>query len=384
MVKKMGRCRKNRSTGCLMLLFLTSFITLLVGIVWAFNSIEKDVIAMYGEPATSLSWLKRNQLSFQLYFSGANLFQDTNQQSEDYFFEILPGEAVGQIAYRMKMNQLIEDSELFKTYLIYKGYDRLVQSGLFKIKPEMNSVEIAEKIINPIPDKVRVIILPGWRAEEIAQNLDGFGMMINSDEFLSIINNPDLIQRPEQLSHLRSLEGYLAPGEYLVDREMTTKDFISLLLTKFTENIDPGLLTSLSEINLTIDQAVIIASMVEKEAVHVDEMPAIASVYLNRWHAGMKFDSDPTVQYAIGFNQDQSTWWTNPLSTNDLTIDSPFNTYIYIGLMPHPICNPGLNAIRAVATAPQTSFFYFRAKCDGGGYHNFSETYEQHLSFGCQ
>jgi len=132
------------------------------------------------------------------------LLVDQNKQSEDFYFEILPGETVGQIAYRLKMNGLIQDSETFNIFLIYKGYDRKVQSGFFLIKPEMNGIEIAEKITNPIPDKVRFIILPGWRVEEIGGILPNSGLDINPEEFLQLVRNPSSDWLPAGLQGVTS------------------------------------------------------------------------------------------------------------------------------------------------------------------------------------
>lgn len=115
----------------------------------------------------------------------------------------------------------------------------------------------------------------------------------------------------------------------------------------------------------------------------MSEMPLIASVFLNRLNGGIKLDSDPTVQYAIGYNPDSGTWWTNPLTLEDLQSTSPYNTYVYGGLPPGPIANPGLDALRAVAFPAQTPYYYFRATCDGTGKHVFSVTYEEHLGKEC-
>jgi UPF0755 protein len=97
----------------------------------------------------------------------------------------------------------------------------------------------------------------------------------------------------------------------------------------------------------------------------------------------MKLDSDPTVQYALGYNPDKKTWWTNPLSLQDLQIDSPYNTYLYMGLPPGPIANPSLTALQAVAFPAQTPYYYFRSACDGSGKHTFAETFEEHLQNEC-
>lgn len=375
--------KKNRLQSCLSILFIISIIGLIAGFAWLNVVVSNDVKLIYGESNPSLGFYKKFLYTSKLYFSKNNLLVDQNNQTEEYYFEILPGETVGQIAYRLRLNELIQDSKTFNDFLIYKGYDRKVQSGFFLIDPDMNGIEIAEKITNPIPDKVRFIILPGWRLEEIGSILPDSGLEINPEEFLQLARNPSPEWLPAEIQGVASLEGFLFPGEYLVDRKITTIDFLQLILNEFLENLNDEYLNAIEEKGLTLNQAIIIASMVEREAVVTDEMPMIASVFLNRYFIDMKFDSDPTVQYAVGYNINQTTWWTNPLSLNDLQFDSPFNTYLYNGLPPHAICNPGLNAIRAVAFATESPYYYFRAKCDGSGYHNFSETYEEHLGYEC-
>ena len=120
----------------------------------------------------------------------------------------------------------------------------------------------------------------------------------------------------------------------------------------------------------------------EREAIQDQEAPQIASVYLNRLKIGMKLDADPTVQYALGFNPVQATWWTNPLSTTDVA--SPYNTYFNPGLPPSPISNPSLNSLQAVAFPADTPYYYFRARCDGSGLHAFAATFEEHVANECQ
>ena len=151
----------------------------------------------------------------------------------------------------------------------------------------------------------------------------------------------------------------------------------------FETQVTPELRNGFITMGLDLCQAVTLASIVQREAVLEDEMPMIASVFYNRLNSGAVLASDPTVQYALGYNQSQSTWWTNPLSTQDLQIDSAYNTYIYPGLPPGPIANPGLAALRAVAFPAQTPYYYFRAACDGSGRHLFAETYEEHLKNAC-
>jgi UPF0755 protein len=128
---------------------------------------------------------------------------------------------------------------------------------------------------------------------------------------------------------------------------------------------------------------VTLASLVEREAVQNEEKPLIASVYLNRLRQEMKLDADPTVQYALGYNVVTQNWWTSPLTLIDLQVNSRFNTYLNTGLPPTPIANPGLDALRAVAFPSESNYLYFRARCDGSGFHEFAVTFEEHLANEC-
>ena len=178
-------------------------------------------------------------------------------------------------------------------------------------------------------------------------------------------------------------EGYLFPGLYPVERDISAESLVNILYQEFLLQITPELESKIANQGLTIHEAVILASIVEREAIIEDEMPLISSVFLNRLRNDMNLAADPTIQYALGFNRDQGTWWTNPLSLDDLKLPSSYNTYENPGLPPGPICNPSLNALQAVADPAQTSYFYFRAACDGSGSHLFSESFQEHLNNAC-
>jgi UPF0755 protein len=135
---------------------------------------------------------------------------------------------------------------------------------------------------------------------------------------------------------------------------------------------------------LSLYQAVTLASIIEKEAVIPEEGPMIASVFYNRLAVGMKLESDPTVQYAIGYVNETKTWWKNPLTANDLMVQSVYNTYQNPGLPHAPISNPGYSALYSVAFPETTNYYYFRAACDNSGKHVFSETFQEHLQNSCQ
>lgn len=378
--------RKNRSNfrPILLILFFAFFCGSLVGLLWIYQSVTSEIVSKYGEPSSDLNQINRLKYSYDLYRNGNDLLKVSLISQEGYVFEILQGESIGQIAFRLMDDRIIDNAEIFRVYLIYRGYDRFVQAGVFQIESGMNAIEIADKIINPTPELVPFTVLPGWRAEEIAASLPRSGLNIDPQAFLDLVSDPGGEWFLNDLFRTESLEGFLAPGEYVIHREIALPDFVRLLTNRFEEPISQEILDRISENGISLTEVVILASIVERESIISSEMPLIASVYLNRYSIGMKLDSDPTVQYALGFNQKQSTWWTNPLSLVDLQIDSPYNTYLYAGLPPGPISNPSLSAINAVVNPEQSSYYYFRAKCDGSGLHEFAESFEEHLQNGCQ
>jgi UPF0755 protein len=156
---------------------------------------------------------------------------------------------------------------------------------------------------------------------------------------------------------------------------------IDYLLRAFGDNFTPEMRQQAQDKGLTIFQVVTLASIVEREAVLDEERPLIASVYLNRLEAGMALDADPTVQYAMGYNELQERWWPtiyfDELQVENLTqYEHPYNTYRYPGLPPGPICSPGLASLKAVLEPDNTDYLFFVAKGDGS--HAFAKTLEEH------
>jgi UPF0755 protein len=176
----------------------------------------------------------------------------------------------------------------------------------------------------------------------------------------------------------RSLEGFLSPNTYRFMPDATAQDVIAAMLADFTTRFDQSYRDRARELGLTPYEVVIIASIVEREAVVAEERPTIAAVFLNRVRLGMRLEADPTVQYAIGYQEAEGRWWKTPLLLSDLRdTDSPYNTYMYAGLPPGPICSPGFAAIEAVLWPEDVDYLYFVARGDGS--HAFSRTFDEHL-----
>ncbi|MDP2964671.1 MAG: endolytic transglycosylase MltG [Pelolinea sp.] len=344
-----------------------------------------DITArLFGPPGLLLDNSNRILYSTKLFLNRDLLLTPYSSSGSDHLFIIKPGETAADVVEDLSNAKLIKAPEIFKDYLVYKGIDRLLQAGTFLLNPSMNPIEIAAAVYDANPQDVAFYFLAGWRAEEIAALLPTSGLKISIEDFLSLVHNP-----PKSLSafispEITSLEGFLSPGNYQVLKSVTVEELIRQLLMNFSNRLPTNYEVSLKKTGLSLDQAIILASIVEKETILPEEAPIIASVFINRLNAGMPLQSDPTVQYALGFSIEQKTWWKNPLTSEDLSIDSPFNTYLFPGLPPTPICNPKVTAISAVLNPADTDFIFFRAVCDGTGKHTFNSTYEDHLKAACE
>ncbi len=342
------------------------------------------VTADIGEPASGLNPVERAALSAYLTANRNALNTPAGTDATPIQFAVEPGENANTVAARLAEMGLVRDANLLKRYMRYKGLDDQIEAGNFSLSAAMTVPEVAVALTDAAPDEVSARLWEGWRIEQAADSLAAQPHLnVDREEFLRLTGAGD--QRSDSYSFLAdlpasaSLEGFLYPDTYRFLPGASTAEVLDRILSQFDSQVTTPMRTDAAAQGLTLYQVITLASIVEREAVHDDERPVIASVYLNRLHIGMKLDADPTTQYAIAT---PDNWWP-PLNFDPRTVDDPYNTYLYPGLPPGPIASPGLNSIRAVIYPAATGYFYFRAKCDGSQNHNFSVTYEEHLGYGC-
>jgi UPF0755 protein len=378
--------RKSRSLLpiiFILLLLAAVFIGVFLAANYAIN-LPANAAALYGEPSPLLSPWQELKLSAQLVWNQELLTQPAKSYPNEHDFTISIGESPDAIIQRLVAGGLIRDAEIMRTYLIYKGYDTRIQAGDFKLNTSMSAVEIAEELLDATPDKATFIVLPGWRLEEIAASLPTTGFNISPEEFLAFATNPPAtFTFTDGLPNGTALEGFFLPGSYEFPREADVFEIVTFMAIQYDTAVTAEMRDGFAAHGLSLRQAVTLASIVEREAVDESEQPVIASVFHNRLQAGMKLEADPTVQYALGYDQASENWWKSPLFLADLEVDSPYNTYLYAGLPPGPIANPTLSALQAVASPENTPYYFFRAACDGSGRHIFAETFEQHQANTC-
>ena len=345
------------------------------------TTIPAQAQRLYGPPAAWLSASQRLQYSAKLLWYDGLLTRPLDENGLEQTFFIEQGESVTSVAARLESVGLIRSGDAFRDYLIYAGLDTSMQAGEYRLTPALSIIDMARELQDATTNEVEFVILPGWRMEEIAASLPTSGLPITPEEFLSLVRAPRTDF--DFLDGATSLEGFLYPDTYVFARNTSVTELVDALVRNFAQRLQPEFYTGFEQQGLTVYQAVIVASIVEREAVRDEEKPLIASVYLNRIRIGMNLEADPTVQYALGLDPVTGAWWKSPLALSDLQYDSPFNTYLYGGLPPAPIANPSLDSLQAVAFPAETAYYFFRAKCDGSGYHAFAQDFQEHLNNAC-
>lgn len=294
-------------------------------------------------------------------------------------FEIKSGETAASVAENLEKLGVIKDAGAFRVLLRMQGIDTKLEAGSYELKRTMTPREIATALQRGRAPSVTVTIPEGWRAEEIAALMAAQGL-VDQEEFLRLVKSGEgfaqaFLPKPSAPS---GLEGYLFPDTYTFDTSSSNaRVVISRMLDNFGAKVGNDLQAAATASELgSLQNAVILASIVEREARIAEERPVIASVYSNRLNQDMKLDADPTVQYGMGYEKDRKTWW-RPLMQEDYKSQSPYNTYLNVGLPPGPVANPGVASIRAALAPAQTEFLFFVAKKDGS--HLFAQTFEEHV-----
>lgn len=364
----------------ILLLIGILLVCLVLVVVTGIRIIHEENIQLIGESDTDLASLQTLSYDVTFFLNRSTLLQK-NGNLPDSVIEIQAGKPLDEVLAELQAVGTVTNSSLLRKVLIYTGADRKILPGKYPVAAGSSITEIASILKDPNASLIDFAVLPGWRKEEIAAALPTSGLSVIPEEFLSIVNQPVMDEALISIG-VNSYEGFLFPGQYVFHRNITAGDFVVSLTHRFQSELTPELTEGFTNHGLTIYQAVTLASIIQREAVKDEEKPIIASVFLNRLNSSMSLQSDPTVQYALGYNSNWG-WWKSPLSLDDLQTDSTYNTYIIAGLPPSPISNPDLASLRAVAFPAETNYFYFRALCDGSKLHVFSETLEGHINNAC-
>lgn len=270
------------------------------------------------------------------------------------------GESFNKLSKDLENKKLIKSVFVFNLYAKQTGLANNIKAGTFKLSSSMDAAYIL-KTLTSEPLDSWVTLLEGWRIEEMAQELND-ELNIDKGEFLKAAK-----------------EGYMFPDTYLFPKDYSALQIVNKLKATFDQRYTDELKAKIKALGLTADQGVILASIVEREARSDEVRRMVASILLKRFNIGMALNADATIQYLLGYQQDERSWWKRYLSKDDLKSSSPYNTYLHAGLPPTPICNPSLSSLQAVATANmQTPYLYYYHDLKGNSY--YSKTLEEHNS----
>ncbi|MFS0554476.1 endolytic transglycosylase MltG [Brevibacillus sp. 179-C9.3 HS] len=288
------------------------------------------------------------------------------------------GSSVQKIGTLLEEQGLIRNADVFNYYVKYKGVAPKLKAGEYQFTTGQAIDEMLTAMVegNTVVNANRFTIPEGWNVEQIADHLDKEGI-VEKAAFLKEVNEgkfpeyPFVAAIPEHADRKHRLEGYLFPETYEVDKDATAHDVVSRMLAQFQKEWKPEWTEQLKQNKLTVDEAVNLASIVEREVTVDKERPLVAGVYYNRIRDKWPLQADATVQFILGKQRDRLTY-------EDLKVKSPYNTYTNPGLPPGPIANPGRASLEAVVNPAQHDYFFYVTKKDGTSEHYFSKTLQEH------
>ncbi len=276
----------------------------------------------------------------------------------------MAGREIGRL---LKQKGVINSVESFRWAIWFKGAEQDLRMGTIALAPPLTRENLVEKLQQKNPLQRWVVLKEGWPSWKITSHL-AEKLNLPRERFEAFVNNKKFLDRLELPGS--SLEGYLFPETYLISADASPENVIKQLIQQFDRVSDKiNLPQQAEEVGLNLHQAVILASIIERETALPEERVVVSAVFHNRLQKGMPLEADPTVLYA---HKD----FQRSLTLTDLRIDSPYNTYKNRGLPPGPICNPGKASLQAAVNPADTSVLYFVARPDGS--HKFSKSYSTH------
>ncbi len=268
------------------------------------------------------------------------------------------GSSVIKISNILKENKVIFSAYYFRILVKITKTEKKLNPGEYTfMKYTPHEVVLKKMLTQKYYKSIKITIPEGWRCEEVSQRLYESGIIKNKEKFISLVKK-------------QKLEGYLFPSTYYFNENTSEEEIIKIFLNTFNKNIKPLFEKYPLPDGLDEYKVIILASIVEREAIFDEERPLVAAVYINRLRKKMPLEADPTVQYALGY-------WKKGLTYKDLETPSPYNTYYVSGLPPTPICSPGIKSVEAVLNPAKIDALYFVA--DNTGKHVFNVKYEEHL-----
>jgi UPF0755 protein len=284
----------------------------------------------------------------------------------DVRLTIRKGSPFREAAETLSSHGVVRSARLFSIYAKLRGLDRSLRYGTYVLRQEMTWEQTLDALRNGRGIVHSVTIPEGFGIADITPLLvDALG--VPAESIYAAVRDTALLHQLDVPT--KTLEGYLFPDTYVFADGTSARDAVRMMTAQFERMWKPQWTARLGQIAMSRHDVLTLASIVEKEVVRGEERPVVAAVYMNRLHAGMALQADPTITYALGKKPGRVLY-------RDLRVKSPYNTYLLPGLPPGPIASPGAASIQAALYPATVPFRYFVAAPDG--HHEFRRTYREH------
>ncbi len=289
--------------------------------------------------------------------------------SPEITFVIEKGSSASFIAQKLKKENIIKKKWPFLlAYKLFYSHEKLI-AGEYEFNSPLSVKKALIKIIKGEVKLHPVTIPEGLTIKETADLLSQ-KYHWDKQNILQAAQNTQLVSFLDEKA--QDLEGYLFPETYHIPRNTSEKELVEMMGNQFKKIFDSAWRKRAEEMGMSPREIVTLASLIEEETSVPKEKPLVSSVFHNRLKLGMKLDCDPTIIYALKKNNQ----YRGKIGNKDLIMDSPYNTYLYSGLPPSPISNPGKESLQAALFPSKTDYLYFVSKNDGT--HKFSSTFKEH------
>jgi len=299
-------------------------------------------------------------LLIAILFTASVYFPLEENSTTRKIINIPSGTNAKEIVDLLEKNEIIrKNNYTFRILIKIMKLEDQLKYGEYDLNPSMNMIQILDKLVKGEVITYKITIPEGYTYKQIAELLEK-KEIAEEEAFLKLVKDSE-----------KTPEGYLFPDTYEVPKKYGAENTVKLMLSNFNQiAIKNKFEDKAEEIGFSLDEIIILASIIEKEAKFSEEKSKVSAVFHNRLKRGMKLQSCATIQYILEEPKES-------LDENDLKLDSPYNTYLYKGLPPGPICNPGLDSIMAALEPEEDNYLYF--VLGENGRHIFSKTYQEHL-----
>ncbi|MCI4669741.1 MAG: endolytic transglycosylase MltG [Bacteroidia bacterium] len=312
-------------------------------------------------------------LGYQLVYKplfGTNV---KTADGKDMEFFIPRGYDYKEVGDKLLREKLIKDPQSFHWLARKMNYPKHVYPGRYIIKDGMSNRELITLLRSGSREAIDFTFVKFRTKEDLAKHV-GERLEMSSSDFLAVLNDEEFLKKQGGLNPELAMMVFI-PNTYKVHWHISPKEFYKKMYSEYQKFWTAERNKKREKFKLNRREIMTIASIVEEETNKNDEKSRVAGVYLNRVRKKWPLEADPTVKYAVG------DFTIKRVLFKHLKFDSPYNTYLYPGIPPGPICTPSIPSIDAVLNAEKHEYMFFCARIDGSGYHQFSETLAAHNAY---